>query len=441
MSHFDRGTDAKVEEARTRASSRSRRTDFNPAAFAGHRRTEHRVPRARMHARHGGRRHRRARRASGSRVASRPAAGVVKFGPINPGQRLPGLVPGLQRHRGRAVPVELRPELQRADPGAGPQLRGQLPGQLPGRVLLLHGRGLADRQRRQRRPRALHDRGHLRRRQHADRVRPHALPHPRRPRARAPSTRSPTRTASTRSSPGDDGDDLRHRRRRRRLGQLRRPLRGPGRPVPEVGHRQARPTTSATRRSRTRSRAARSVTNFVKIEGPNVGGAGNPNPCPGSTPTTSPDCIYTDLFSILGKESTRGGVEVARATYSLAADCRREAADRRHGRVEGRARTSSSRTRSSGTGRRFQVTPLDDRAEPLLHAPQRPGRAAGRGRRRSTARTSRRRSSRSRSPTTSSARRCTTPTPTSCTCRRSRATRPMPLTGPERHRGRPDRAR
>jgi hypothetical protein len=61
-------------------------------------------------------------------------------------------------------------------------------------------------------------------------------------------------------------------------------------------------------------------TNFVKIEGPGIGGANNPNPCPGLTADTSPDCIYTDQFSLTGKLSTKGGVEVGRATYSRAAD-------------------------------------------------------------------------------------------------------------------------
>jgi hypothetical protein len=39
-------------------------------------------------------------------------------------------------------------------------------------------------------------------------------------------------------------------------------------------------------------------TNFVKIEGPGIGGPANPNPCPGEG--ASPDCIYTDQFSLTG---------------------------------------------------------------------------------------------------------------------------------------------
>jgi hypothetical protein len=61
-------------------------------------------------------------------------------------------------------------------------------------------------------------------------------------------------------------------------------------------------------------------TNFVKIEGPGIGGANNPNPCPGFDANTSPDCIYTDQFSLTGKLSTKGGVDVGRATYSRDAD-------------------------------------------------------------------------------------------------------------------------
>jgi len=61
-------------------------------------------------------------------------------------------------------------------------------------------------------------------------------------------------------------------------------------------------------------------TNYVKIEGPAVGGLNNPNPCPGLTATTSPDCIYTELFNLMGKLSKTGGVETNRVTYSRGAD-------------------------------------------------------------------------------------------------------------------------
>jgi hypothetical protein len=61
-------------------------------------------------------------------------------------------------------------------------------------------------------------------------------------------------------------------------------------------------------------------TNFVKIEGPGIGGPNNPNPCPGLDANTSPNCIYTDQFNLTGKLSTKGGVDVGRATYSRKAD-------------------------------------------------------------------------------------------------------------------------
>ena len=113
--------------------------------------------------------------------------------------------------------------------------------------------------------------------------------------------------------------------------------------------------------------------NFVKIEGPNVGGPGNPNPCPGLDANTSQDCIYTDLFSILGKESTRGGVEVARASYSLAADAGAKP------QIDVMAESKAAQdivVQDTVVGYRPPLPghPARDRAEPLLHAPQRAGR-------------------------------------------------------------------
>ena len=68
-------------------------------------------------------------------------------------------------------------------------------------------------------------------------------------------------------------------------------------------------------------------TNFVRIQGPGVGGATgatNPNPCPttGANAYTGPvnDCIQTNNFVLLGKKSTTGGVDVDRATYDRNAD-------------------------------------------------------------------------------------------------------------------------
>jgi hypothetical protein len=63
-------------------------------------------------------------------------------------------------------------------------------------------------------------------------------------------------------------------------------------------------------------------TNFVRIQGPGIGGAAgttNPNPCPttGANAYVGAvnDCIQTNNFVLVGKKSTLGGVDVTRATY------------------------------------------------------------------------------------------------------------------------------
>ena len=63
-------------------------------------------------------------------------------------------------------------------------------------------------------------------------------------------------------------------------------------------------------------------TNFVRIQGPNIGGAAgstNPNPCntTGANAYTGPvlDCIQTNNFVLVGKKSTTAGVDVTSATY------------------------------------------------------------------------------------------------------------------------------
>ena len=63
-------------------------------------------------------------------------------------------------------------------------------------------------------------------------------------------------------------------------------------------------------------------TNFVRIEGPGIGGAvgdTNPNPCPTTGPNAYSgavnDCIQTNNFVLVGKKSQTGGVDVTRATY------------------------------------------------------------------------------------------------------------------------------
>jgi hypothetical protein len=63
-------------------------------------------------------------------------------------------------------------------------------------------------------------------------------------------------------------------------------------------------------------------TNFVRIQGPGIGGAvgdTNPNPCPTTGPNAYSgavnDCIQTNNFVLVGKKSQTGGVDVTRATY------------------------------------------------------------------------------------------------------------------------------
>ena len=67
-------------------------------------------------------------------------------------------------------------------------------------------------------------------------------------------------------------------------------------------------------------------TNFVRIQGPNIGGAAgstNPNPCntTGANAYTGPvlDCIQTNNFVLVGKKSTTAGVDVTNATYEKTA--------------------------------------------------------------------------------------------------------------------------
>src|SRR3954471_23673175 len=63
-------------------------------------------------------------------------------------------------------------------------------------------------------------------------------------------------------------------------------------------------------------------TNFVRIQGPGIGGAPgttNPNPCPttGANAYSGAvnDCIQANNFVVVGKKSQTGGVDVTRATY------------------------------------------------------------------------------------------------------------------------------
>nr|WP_263327487.1 IPT/TIG domain protein [Neobacillus sp. Marseille-Q6967] len=61
--------------------------------------------------------------------------------------------------------------------------------------------------------------------------------------------------------------------------------------------------------------------NYFRIEGPGIGrnganGAFSPNACRNTDGTQNPNCIQTDMFSVMGKEATTSGVEKTRATYS-----------------------------------------------------------------------------------------------------------------------------
>jgi len=66
-------------------------------------------------------------------------------------------------------------------------------------------------------------------------------------------------------------------------------------------------------------------TNYVALLGPGVGqGAPAANQCPQGTldkfNVAANDCLYNDLFSVMGKKATRAGVDVTRSTYTRAAD-------------------------------------------------------------------------------------------------------------------------
>lgn len=54
-------------------------------------------------------------------------------------------------------------------------------------------------------------------------------------------------------------------------------------------------------------------TNYFRIEGPNVGGTPNTTPCPDKP---GPDCIQTDLFTVMGKLATNAGVSANQAIYA-----------------------------------------------------------------------------------------------------------------------------
>jgi PKD domain len=100
--------------------------------------------------------------------------------------------------------------------------------------------------------------------------------------------------------------------------------------------------------------------NYVRIEGPGIGGPQNPNPCPdiAETDPAWQDCIYTDLFTLVGKKSTRAGVEVARATYSRSADGATKQLDLFAGSKEGQSIAVQQSADVPETPRQFATTPL-----------------------------------------------------------------------------------
>ena len=92
----------------------------------------------------------------------------MKFGPINP-------VNGFPDWYRDSNGIEVEPCLSNFDPNCNaptpspdPNSEVSFPDNFPDEFFYFTGEAVADRQRRQRRPRALHDRGHLRRRQHAE---------------------------------------------------------------------------------------------------------------------------------------------------------------------------------------------------------------------------------------------------------------------------------
>jgi hypothetical protein len=106
-------------------------------------------------------------------------------------------------------------------------------------------------------------------------------------------------------------------------------------------------------------------TNFVRIQGPGIGGAvgdTNPNPCPTTGPNAYSgavnDCIQANNFVLVGKKSQTGGVDVTRATYE-------RNATGGAGRVQVLANSKSSQDivvrdgdNHGGTGRKIATTPL-----------------------------------------------------------------------------------
>src|SRR5215210_4454287 len=106
-------------------------------------------------------------------------------------------------------------------------------------------------------------------------------------------------------------------------------------------------------------------TNFVRVQGPGIGGAAgatNPNPCPtaGANAYTGPvnDCIQTNNFTLLGKKSTTGGVDVDRATYARNADGTGAQVEVLAHSKDGEDIVVQDGDNGSGPGRLIRTTPL-----------------------------------------------------------------------------------
>ena len=138
----------------------------------------------------------------------------------------------------------------------------------------------------------------------------------------APTTRSPTRTASTPSPPRpvpSRGSSHRGHRFTDTRRRVRPDPRQPPGAVPQVDRRALAGYLGdpAVEHAVTGSPYN---TNIFRIEGPAGSFTGSTQLCAnaalGNSPTATDDCIESDQFSVQGKLATRAGVQVTRAYYA-----------------------------------------------------------------------------------------------------------------------------